>query len=158
MKEKINRNEVVRLRKEGWTGRQIGFHFGVTRQRISQIGQKMPPEEAKLFGHRSIRVTSPCGSCGKDVVSFISRQKKYCDFSCYMATHKKYKTKEEARTANQENQNARYKNDPGFRERHKIAVKKSLEKLKKDPKRWAARKAAQYAYYKEWIKRKRNKA
>lgn len=98
----VDRDEypnILKMRKEGKSLEEIGDKYGLSRERIRQIGSTIQGFPKKLIGfpskQRTPRIKKKCAACGKTLfklphtVKNSMTDKFYCDIDCFHKKHPK---------------------------------------------------------------------
>lgn len=104
--------EIIKLRKDKTTLKEIGKKFSITKQRVSQILQ------TKGISGRVLEkktITTSCKICKKEVQSYIPRR--FCSQRCYGISRRINPNKPLTRKEKNKRNRERYKTDPEYRAR-----------------------------------------
>ena len=157
MKKKLTREQreerkvsIYTMRSLGKTYKEIGDEFGISRERVRQIGLKIEDGNPILFGNIQIKgkIERICPVCQKTFLVYSSKKKRVCSMKCKGEFYRKYSTPEEAKKAHYEKQKFRYQTNKKVREYHKEHVKHWYEKLKKNKEALRRYRQCQYEYCK----------
>lgn len=136
MKTDTRNVTIAYLRKSGNTLAEIGRAYGISRQRVGQIIDKVAPQ---LNTHhiRKPDVVLTCMQCGDDfkvrphrgTVEGKYAKAKYCSMACSTLAVTKYPTETEKRDRRNSLRRTRYHTDPAYR-RHIIDMTMSWHRKK----------------------------
>lgn len=155
LKEK-RKAKIVSLRKKGKSVRFIADYFAVSRQRIEQIVKNLPTKDKALFGREPFRSkTIFCSECGKEMTISVLLNRKFCDRKCFAAWRKFLDNPKDVQERHNFLVRERYAKSPEFRLKKKELTYKYLDKIRKDPVKWAAHMALQNAAVKRHQEKKR---
>lgn len=150
------------LRIKGLTYEEIGKEFGVSRERVRQIGKILPPEKAQFFRNFSvikktfiIREKRKCPKCGKLFEVRNTSSRKYCSWECFKTFYRVHRhIPEEVRSNPNEYRKWLYHNYPKRKDSQIKATKNWRMRKMKDPVWVKKLRARQKINSANWLARK----